>query len=167
MTSINPQRFGACFDRGRNLPLRVLALIGLIAVTGLPAVGAETNQPPAPVPFRVGMSSACFRNVNRNDAVAAYRVFLEATGRQYGNVFKAETEVFDDAPTFETALRQEPKHLAVIEEQPEAVRRDVREFNLQSVPAKRGVSHSHALAQAGVRRPVAAATSRRSARPRL
>ena len=32
MTSINPQRFGACFDRGRNLPLRVLALIGLIVI---------------------------------------------------------------------------------------------------------------------------------------
>jgi ABC-type phosphate/phosphonate transport system substrate-binding protein len=91
------------------------AAVALTALLPQPARGAETSQAPEPIAFKVGMSSACFRNVNRNDAVAAYRVFLEATGRRYGNVFKADTEIFDDAPTFEAALRREPKHLAVIE----------------------------------------------------
>ena len=85
------------------------------ALLAQPAGSAETNQPAASVIFRVGMSSACFRNVNRNDAIAAYKTFLEASGRRRGNIYKAETEVFEDAPAFEAALRRQPKNLAVIE----------------------------------------------------
>ena len=91
------------------LAIAVVALAGFLPQR---AAGAGTNES---LIFRVGLSSACFRNVNRNDVVAAYRVFVEATGRRYGNVFRAETEVFDDASSFELALSQQPKHLAVIE----------------------------------------------------
>jgi phosphonate transport system substrate-binding protein len=68
-----------------------------------------------PPVFYVGMSKACFRDVNRNDATAAYRVFLERSGLRFGDVYKAEPEVFEDAPAFEAAIRQTPMRMAVIE----------------------------------------------------
>jgi phosphonate transport system substrate-binding protein len=67
-----------------------------------------------PVIFGVGLASVCFRNVNRNDAVAAYRVFLENQGRRLGRSYNADVQVFDETPAFETAIQQKPMKMAVM-----------------------------------------------------
>lgn len=91
-----------------------LAALGLFLSLRL-LRAAETNQAPVPDIFSVGMAQACFRNVNRNDAIAAYRFFLESCGRRQGNVFKAVPEVYDDTPTFEAAIQHQPMNIAVMD----------------------------------------------------
>jgi phosphonate transport system substrate-binding protein len=92
---------------------RLLLLALLVQLPG-PVFSAETNQPPAPLVFRVGLASVCFRNVNRNDAVASYRLFLEWNGRRLGKTYRAEVEVFDETKPFEAAVQKEPMHMAVL-----------------------------------------------------
>ena len=75
---------------------------------------AETNQVSAMDIFSVGMANICFRNVNRNDAVAAYRVFLESAGHRFGNIYRADPVVYDDTPTFEADIHRKPMNVAVI-----------------------------------------------------
>lgn len=89
------------------------ALWLLLSPWSVPAM--ETNQAAAPEIFRVGMAKVCFRNVNRNDAIAAYKVFLESAGRRFGNVYTAAAEVYDDTSTFESAIQQQPMNVAVID----------------------------------------------------
>ena len=97
-----------------NLVLASLAL--LLWPLLMIARSGETNDPASEATtFHVGMSRACFQNVNRNDAVAAYRVFLENSGRRFGNRYRADPQVFEDAATFEAAIQQTPIHMAVID----------------------------------------------------
>jgi phosphonate transport system substrate-binding protein len=61
------------------------------------------------------MAEVCFRGGNRNDATAAYRVFLENQGRHIGRIYKADPQVFDSMPKFEAAIKEQPIHMAVME----------------------------------------------------
>ena len=65
--------------------------------------------------FSVGMAKVCFRNVNRNDAVAAYRGFLESCGRRFGNIYKADPVVYDDTPTFEAEIQRQPMNVTIVD----------------------------------------------------
>ena len=80
-----------------------------------PARAAETNPAVTPEIFSVGMAKVCFRNVNRNDAIAAYKVFLESAGRRFGNIYTAAAEVYDDTPSFEAAIQRQPMNVAVMD----------------------------------------------------
>jgi phosphonate transport system substrate-binding protein len=99
----------------RRRALLVRAGLFLPLLLREPVLAAEPSPKSEPMAFRIGMSSACFRNVNHNDALAAFRLFVEAVARQNNYVYKAETEIFDDASSFESALRRQPKNLVVIE----------------------------------------------------
>jgi phosphonate transport system substrate-binding protein len=84
-------------------------------VLGPAALAAESNNlAPNALVFHVGISQFCFRNVNRNDAIAAYRIFLENSGRKFGNVYKAEPRVFEDTSEFEQAIQKTPIQMAVL-----------------------------------------------------
>ena len=72
-----------------------------------------SDNPPAEF-FNVGVTREAFRNVNPNDAAAAYTVFLEAIGRRHGRHFKASTRIFDDPGAFETTIRGGSLHLSVV-----------------------------------------------------
>lgn len=91
-----------------------LLLLALLIHLPWPIFAAETNQPTAPLVFRVGLASVCFRDVNRNDAVASYRLFLEGNGRRIGKQYHADVEVFDETKPFEEAIQNEQMHIAVI-----------------------------------------------------
>ena len=86
----------------------------LLLLSQWPAWPDGTNQATAPISFRVGMARICFRNVNRNDAAATFRAFLESAGRRQGNVFRADIEVFDDTPSFESAIQQQPMNIVIL-----------------------------------------------------
>jgi hypothetical protein len=90
----------------------MLAALLFLLPPGL-ARAAETNQ--APVIFHVGLAQICFRDVNRIDARAAYKTFLESRGRLLGKTYVADPEVFDDTPTFEAAIQHQPMHMAVMD----------------------------------------------------
>ena len=79
------------------------------------AQSAQTNTPSEPVIFRVGMATTSFHNVNHNDAIAAFRVFLETEGHHYGYVYRSDVQIFDDTPDFESAIRREPISLVVMD----------------------------------------------------
>jgi ABC-type phosphate/phosphonate transport system substrate-binding protein len=72
-----------------------------------------SDNPPAEF-FNVGITRGAFRNVNPNDAAAAYTVFLETIGRRHGQHFKASTQIFDDPGAFETMIRGGSLHLSVV-----------------------------------------------------
>jgi len=90
-----------------------LALLLLWSVRS--ANSAETNTPGEPVIFRVGMAKTSFHDVNHNDAAAAFRAFLETEGRNYGYKFVSNVQIFDDTPSFEAAIQQEPISLMVMD----------------------------------------------------
>jgi len=93
---------------------RLLAvLVGMLLALPVFAQPAGTNRPL--YVFNVGMARVCFLNVNRNDAIAAYRVFLENSGRRFGNIYKANPEVYDDTPAYEMAIQHQPINLAVMD----------------------------------------------------
>jgi phosphonate transport system substrate-binding protein len=100
-----------------QLQLSWLLLRPLLAALLWPAVcpawSAETNQQPAI--FHVGMAKLCFRNVNRNDAVAAYRGFLESAGRRFGNVYTADPVVYDDSSIYEAAIQRQPMNVTIVD----------------------------------------------------
>ena len=89
--------------RSRRAWLSALALLFLVTP---PARSAETNQASAPVVFHVGMAKVCFLDVNRNDAIAAFKVFLENSGRRIGKIYAADPQVYDDTSSFEVAIQQ-------------------------------------------------------------
>ena len=107
--------FPAFRTRLPTRPAIALAAWWLWLLVGPTAESAGTNQVTAPLVFRVGMARVCFRNVNRNDAMAAYTTFLEDSGRRFGNVYKAKPEVFEDTASFESAIQQDPMYLAVMD----------------------------------------------------
>ena len=75
--------------------------------------GRPTDTPIAEF-FNVGITREAFRNVNPNDAAAAYTVFLETIGRRHGRHFKASTQLFDNPRVFEAAIRSGSLHLSVV-----------------------------------------------------
>jgi phosphonate transport system substrate-binding protein len=91
----------------------VLAALWLLLSPGS-ARAATTNQAFAPEIFSVGMAKVCFRNVNRNDAIAAYKIFLESAGRRFGNIYTAAAEIYDDTPSFEADIQRQPMNVAVM-----------------------------------------------------
>jgi hypothetical protein len=78
----------------------------LLLFLALPVHSDEPNPDSKPELFRVGFTRAAFRNINQNDAAAAFRVLSEADGRRFGYVIKTETQVFKDDPTFEAAIKR-------------------------------------------------------------
>jgi hypothetical protein len=42
-------------------------------------------------------------------------VFLENQGRRIGKIYQADPRVFDDRPSFEAAIQQQPMHMAVMD----------------------------------------------------
>jgi phosphonate transport system substrate-binding protein len=64
--------------------------------------------------FNVGITHAAFRNINPNDAAAAYMAVLETIGRHHGRHFKATTQIFDDPRVFEAAIRGGSFNLSVV-----------------------------------------------------
>ena len=101
--------------RGKPRPLLAALLALLLPGAQWPAQSAGTNQQTAPVLFTVGMAESCFRNVNRNDAIAAYKVFLESCGRRFGNIYKADPLVYEDTPSFEAAIQCQPMNVAIVD----------------------------------------------------
>jgi phosphonate transport system substrate-binding protein len=100
-------------------PLGLHPLASAAAETpGEPSGAAEPIVRPAGNPsaefFNVGITRTAFRNINPNDAAAAYTVVLEKIGRRHGRQFKATTQIFDDPGVFEAAIRTGSFHLSVV-----------------------------------------------------
>jgi ABC-type phosphate/phosphonate transport system substrate-binding protein len=64
---------------------------------------------------RVGFSESAFHGVNRNDAEAAFKAFLVTVGRGRGYDIQTTTQIFDDAPGFEAAIKHSRIELAIID----------------------------------------------------
>jgi phosphonate transport system substrate-binding protein len=102
-----------------------LATLGLHPMTSAAAETAKAAPgaaEPAALPsdnspaefFNVGITRAAFRNINPNDAAAAYTVVLETIGRRHGRHFKATTLIFDDPAAFEATILGGSLHLSVV-----------------------------------------------------
>lgn len=63
----------------------------------------------------VGFSQAAFLNVNRNDAEAGLKALAETVARRLGYLVASKTQLFEEASTFEAALKNGTVNLAVID----------------------------------------------------
>ncbi len=93
----------------------LLTALALLLWSPPPARSAETNLETQPIIFHVGMAEASFHNVNHNDAAAAFRAFLESESLNYGYKIVSDVQIFEDTPTFESAIRQQPISLLVMD----------------------------------------------------
>jgi len=80
------------------------------------AAGSTVRASDKPIAefFTVGITRTAFRNINPNDAAAAYTVVLETIGRRHGRQFKATTQIFDDPGAFEATIRGGSLHISVV-----------------------------------------------------
>lgn len=99
---------------------RCLALIVIMAavLAPVPAQPPPANDSPSgdtarPFILRVGMSNFAFRDVNLNDATAAYGLFVKNLARTHDFEAVVQTELFSDATTFQRALRRETNALQI------------------------------------------------------
>ncbi len=100
-----------------TLGLHSLASVAAETAGVAPTAAGPTFRPSDQLPaefFNVGITHAAFRNINPNDAAAAYLVVLETIGRHHGRHFKATTQIFDDPGAFETAILSGSFHLSVV-----------------------------------------------------
>lgn len=91
------------------------AVRGLLAALALALPAAAAPAPGPVVDFKVGLARSSLPNVNRNDALAAYRAFLDTAGRRRGRTLQTQARLFDDNAAFATALRRDELHLAVMD----------------------------------------------------
>ena len=78
--------------RKSNL-LTALALAVLLG--GRFGIAAEADDSLPLEPLRIAFTQSVFTNVNRNDALAAIKVWVEAIGRRRGYHLKADTDVYE------------------------------------------------------------------------
>jgi len=71
-----------------------LAVMGFIGLLGWPARAGEPAKEPRKVHLRVLYSNTLFSNVNRNDALAALRVWIDTLGRNRGLLLQTEVDSF-------------------------------------------------------------------------
>ena len=74
-------------------------------VLATPCSGAEPVDAGVVPPIRFGVSARTIGDVNRNDALAALRVWIDAIGRDRGIHFETEPRVFDTVEQLAAALK--------------------------------------------------------------
>jgi ABC-type phosphate/phosphonate transport system substrate-binding protein len=93
-----------------------LALGALLVLLRIPPAWADRpNGVLKPMDLEVGFTKYAFLNVNRNDAEASFKAFLQTVGRQRGYDLTAKVTVFDDAPAFEAAVKSGSIDLVIID----------------------------------------------------
>jgi ABC-type phosphate/phosphonate transport system substrate-binding protein len=97
-----------------------VAALGALALLGAPsrALGADglASLAPAWLDVRwVGFSKWASQNMNVNDVSAAFKAFLLTVARKHGYDVSLQSSVCDDLPLFESALREQPINLVVID----------------------------------------------------
>ncbi len=75
----------------------------------------EQNGVLKPMSLEVGFTKYAFLNVNRNDAEAAFKAFLQVVGRQHGYDVTAKVRVFDDVSAFEAAVKAGSMDLVIVD----------------------------------------------------
>lgn len=86
---------------GISIGLRLTLFLALAAG----AVLAQSN-PLERAPLHVGFTRSSFRNVNPNDAEAAFRVFSQTVGRQQGYLLDTSTRLFESAADCEAEVKR-------------------------------------------------------------
>lgn len=82
--------------------LVVLAAIFAASLWTAPAADLVVPAPTGREILRIGFTESSFRNMNRDDALAAFRVFIQITGTRRGYTLETQVNVYADA----AALRQ-------------------------------------------------------------
>jgi ABC-type phosphate/phosphonate transport system substrate-binding protein len=80
-----------------------------------PARAAELNRNLKPSTLNVGFTSSSFVNVNRNDAQAAFKVFLQKVGNKRGYLVNSQTRVFDADSEVEAAIKEGTIQLVIVD----------------------------------------------------
>jgi len=118
-TSLRSQWPGA--SRGSAATFALLAarwvLLLLFITSILPTVQAQPatgDREFTQADLNIGFARQAFSGVNRNDVEAAFKAFLVTVGRRQGFDLAVRSQVFDDAPSFEAAIRGVKVHIAII-----------------------------------------------------
>jgi len=93
-----------------------VVLLALEPVTRMSAGGAlASDQELKQATFQIGMGSRAFLNVNRNDAEASFKVFINTAAKKRGYRIELVLSYFDTPTAFAAALTNQVTHLAAID----------------------------------------------------
>lgn len=95
---------------GALLPAALMTLLWY----GSGRAGAS-ESPPNAIALNIGFTRYAFLHVNRNDAEASFKAFIQTVGRQRGYNMMTKVHVFDDAPAFEAAVKSGAIDLVIID----------------------------------------------------
>lgn len=107
LPSVGSGRVARCLHGAR----RATALLLAAFVSGLLPVSAELP----PLVLEIGFLRYAFSNVNRNDAEAAFKVFVATLARKRGYAAQSNVHVYDEASDFEPDIRAGKLQLAIID----------------------------------------------------
>ena len=104
-----------CFKvAGAGTPLgRFWLFPALFLLLALPV--AEPAEARKPMTVHAGFTRYAFSNVNRNDAEASFRVFLQIVARKRGYEITSTTQVFEDAADFEPEIKAGRINLVILD----------------------------------------------------
>ncbi|MHB1308460.1 MAG: phosphate/phosphite/phosphonate ABC transporter substrate-binding protein [Limisphaerales bacterium] len=94
--------------------LAVLALALLLGLAVFPGLAAEPATPPRQARLRLLFANSLIQNVNRNDVLAAFKLWVETVGRNRGFLLEAEPESFDRIEEVEKRLREKTLDLVIL-----------------------------------------------------
>jgi phosphonate transport system substrate-binding protein len=97
----------------RSLQVVVVTLVTLLYPIVAQAADGEGRL--KPLILNVGFTRYAFSNVDRNDAEAAFKVFVQTIARKRGYDITSTTHVFEDATDFEPAILSGKINLVVID----------------------------------------------------
>jgi phosphonate transport system substrate-binding protein len=89
-----------------------------VLLAGLESAPGASPEPEGDLisgPMGVGFTKSCFVNVNRNDAEAAFKVFLQTVGQKRGYLIQPSTRIFDETPPFEAAIKSGAIQIAIMD----------------------------------------------------
>ena len=89
------------------------AALFVLSLCSTPSSGAE--KPLIRTRLKVAFNQSNFVSVNRNDAEAAFKVFVETAGKKRGYAVQSEMEVFNTAAEFAKGIVEKRVQLAIID----------------------------------------------------
>jgi ABC-type phosphate/phosphonate transport system substrate-binding protein len=93
-----------------------MALMALTVLLGLalhPTSGAKPVMSPRQARLRLLFASSLFQSIKKNDALAAFKLWVETVGRNRGFVLTAEADSYDPLDEVETRIRDKTVDLVI------------------------------------------------------
>ena len=93
--------------------MALLAMAVLVSLALLPTDGAEPASSPRKVKLRILFAGSLIYNFNRDDALIAFKLWVETVGRNKGFLLEAKADFYDRLDEVEQRIREKTVDLVV------------------------------------------------------